>query len=111
MQEVESIFKQSACQTMTNSISFALDDWQEQHLHAAISQGWSLIETGDRGNSGIAIEYEIVTGDDPYCETLQLAISRMKAAYQNNEVHAIAAYKLLKKYSQSEFHYWGLEEW
>jgi hypothetical protein len=88
------------------------------HAHAALLQGWQLVETGFPGGNEIQIQDVIhvhdahVNGDlVPRLGSHQAAMKAMKQAYERGEDHAIQAYQLLKSHAHSEFTYWHMQHW
>lgn len=82
-----------------------MDEWHQQHADAAHAQGWDLCETGHPGHSGIEVKSCLTSEDDSQ------AVSKFRQAFDLQEDHALAAYRIIQRHSTQEFMHWDMSSW
>jgi hypothetical protein len=95
-------------------------DWCVQHANAAATQGWCLSEV-DANNTTHSMEIQRIDDAEttgvhwgiqiPQLDDDDQAVQAMQAAWKRGEPHAELAYEILKKFSPSEFEFWGMIDW
>lgn len=95
-----------------------IEDWTPRHQRFAAAQGWQLIENGQLGNGSIEVRclennVDLVRLADrsEHIQTDDDAVAAMKAAFVNNEDHAVTAWSIIKYNSPLEFSMWAMESW
>jgi hypothetical protein len=91
-----------------------MDDWTTTHEKAALKQGWQLTDSDSFSgrveircvSDGHFLEDRTETENHDYA-----AVSSMKAAYMNDDDHAMLAYMILKYNNHMEFQHWAMETW
>lgn len=84
---------------------FDADDWSLMHSSTATEQGWTLVPLSYYGPYTVEISPANGSIDLPS------AVDAMRQAYQRRETHAVAAYRLIKTTSPSEYGLWRMWEW
>lgn len=97
-----------------------MDDWSFSHERQAAAQGWCLLQFGV-ANTANAVQIHKIEEVDLVSEKLgvdvpnlphdQAAVEKFRQAYEQGQLHAQVAYRILQTRSPSEFHYWHMHHW